>query len=140
MVPRLVLRGYGRGSVGGEDVAEVGREGTRLVDVCLVVHGVLEVPHAAGEVVTLAAEVGVDVGEVAEAVLLDHHENANHQEQLCEPVLPLRRVCQQPHDRRLPMPSLTSAIFCLALFGFRCCKGDRSQGLRNDFCMYFLHP
>jgi hypothetical protein len=106
---RLVAlrRGCGGGRVGGEDAAEVGREGARLVGVGLAAQRVLEIPHAAGEVVALATEIGRVVGEVAVAVLLAqgphaHHEDARHQEQLHEPILPLRRVRQQPE--RAPPP------------------------------------
>ena len=67
----LVLgRGGCWGGVGGEDAAEVGREGAERVGVGLAVERVLEAVHAEGEVVALAAEVGGVVGEVAEAVLV----------------------------------------------------------------------
>ena len=56
--------------MGGEDAAEVGREGAGRVGVSLAAEHVLEAAHAEGEVVVLATEVGGVVGEVAEAVLL----------------------------------------------------------------------
>ena len=82
----LVLgRGGCRGGVGGEDAAEVGREGAGRVSIGLAAERILEAAHAEGEVVALAAEVGGVVGEVAEAMLLAqgpqaHHEDARHQE------------------------------------------------------------
>ena len=56
--------------MGGEDAAEVGREGAGRVGVGLTAERILEAAHAEGEVVALAAEVGGVVGEVVEAVLL----------------------------------------------------------------------
>jgi hypothetical protein len=93
--------------VGGEDAAEVGRERAGRVGVRLRVERVLEVPHAVGEAVALAAEVGVVGGEVVEEVLLAqgpqaHQEDARHEEQLHERMLVLGRVLQQP--RRVPAP------------------------------------
>jgi len=56
--------------VGGEDAAEVGREGAGRIGIGLAEERVLEAAHAEGEVVALAMEVGGVVGEVAEAVLV----------------------------------------------------------------------
>jgi hypothetical protein len=93
--------------VGGEDAAEVGRESAGRVGARLRAERVLEVPHAVGEAVALAAEVGVVGGEVVEEVLLAqgpqaHQEDARHEEQLHERMLVLGRVLQQP--RRVPAP------------------------------------
>lgn len=100
--------------MGSEDAAEVGGERAGLVGVGLAAQGVLDVAHPEGEVVVLAAEVGVVVDEVAAAVLLAqgpqaHHEDAPHQEQLHEAVLVLRRVLQETQWPTAPRAPAASA-------------------------------